>query len=65
MPDSINVPIFCSVFTRLQRLAIPLVDDTNSVIERLIDHWESNPPEKANDISQDKFPGDCQPNNYL
>lgn len=44
MSGSINVPISSPVFTRLQRLAIPLVDDTNSVIERLIDHWEANPP---------------------
>lgn len=44
MSDSISVPISSSVFTRLQRLAIPLVDDTSSVIEKLIDHWESSPP---------------------
>jgi len=45
MSESISVPISSSVFTRLQRLAIPLVDDTNSVIEKLIDHWEANPPD--------------------
>ncbi|MHB9020587.1 MAG: hypothetical protein ACYC3A_01980 [Halothiobacillus sp.] len=44
MSDLINVPISSSVFTRLQRLAIPLVDDTSSVIEKLIGHWEANPP---------------------
>jgi len=65
MADFINVPIISTVFTRLQRLAIPLVDDANSVIEKLIDHWESNPPENSNDVSQNKSPDDGQPNNYL
>lgn len=44
MPDQIDVPISSKVFARLQRLAVPLVDDTNSVIEKLIDHWEASPP---------------------
>jgi hypothetical protein len=44
MSDQIDVPISSKVFARLQRLAVPLVDDTNSVIEKLIDHWEANPP---------------------
>lgn len=47
MSDLINIPISPSVFTRLQRLAVPLVDDTSSVIEKLIDHWEANPPERS------------------
>lgn len=45
MSNLISVPISSSVFTRLQRLAVPLIDDTNSVIEKLIDHWEANPPD--------------------
>lgn len=44
MSDLISVPISSSVFARLQRLAVPLVDDSSSVIEKLIDHWEANPP---------------------
>lgn len=44
MPNLIDVPISAKTFARLQRLAEPLIDDTNSVIERLIDHWETNPP---------------------
>lgn len=44
MSDQIDVPISSKVFARLQRLAVPLVDDTNSVIEKLIDHWEASPP---------------------
>ena len=44
MPDKIDVPISPEIFARLQRLAIPLVDDTNSVIEKLINHWEASPP---------------------
>lgn len=47
MSESISVPISSSVFTRLQRLAIPLVDDTSSVIEKLIDHWEASPPDNS------------------
>lgn len=47
MSESVSVPISSSVFTRLQRLAIPLVDDTSSVIEKLIDHWEANPPDNS------------------
>ncbi|MHB1245805.1 MAG: hypothetical protein ACYCZH_05145 [Sulfuriferula sp.] len=47
MPESISVPISSSVFTRLQRLAIPLVDNTSSVIEKLIDHWEASPPDNS------------------
>lgn len=42
MSDLVNVPISSFVFARLQRLAVPLVDDTSSVIEKLIDYWETN-----------------------
>lgn len=45
MSDLVSVPISPSVFARLQRLAVPLVDDTSSVIEKLIAHWEANPPD--------------------
>jgi len=45
MPDLVSVPISSSIFARLQRLAVPLVDDTSSVIEKLIAHWESHPPD--------------------
>ena len=44
MSETISVSISSSVFARLQRLAIPLVDDTSSVIEKLMDHWEAKPP---------------------
>ena len=27
-------------------MAVPLIDDASAVIERLIEHWESNPPER-------------------
>lgn len=47
MSDLIDVPISSKVFARLQRLAVPLVDDTNSVIARLINHWEANPPNSS------------------
>lgn len=48
MADTINVSISSSAFARLQRLAVPLVDDPSSIIEKLIDHWETNPPKNTN-----------------
>lgn len=42
--ETVSVPVRRAVFERLQKMAIPLVDDASSVIERLISHWESNPP---------------------
>ena len=42
--EVVQVSIKTEVFESLKRLAEPLVDDTNSVIERLINHWESCPP---------------------
>jgi len=44
LTDLVSFSISSEVFARLQRLAVPLVDDTNSVIEKLIAHWEANPP---------------------
>lgn len=42
--DIVQVSLNREVFERLQALAEPLVDDVNSVVERLIKHWESAPP---------------------
>lgn len=42
MTDQVTISIGSHVFARLQRLAVPLVDDTSSVVEKLIDHWESS-----------------------
>lgn len=44
MPASISIPVSADVFARLQRIAVPLVDDKSSVIVKLLDHWEQNPP---------------------
>lgn len=52
MSESISVHISSSVFARLQQLAVPLVDDTNSVIARLIDHWEANLPNSKHVVAQ-------------
>lgn len=41
--EVIQVPLRKDVFEKLQRLAEPLVDDPSSVIERLVNHWESSP----------------------
>jgi len=42
--ETIQIGVRQTVFHKLQKLATPLVDDTSSVIERLIEHWEKNPP---------------------
>ena len=39
--EHINLPLKREVFERLKALAEPLVDDASSVVERLIDHWET------------------------
>lgn len=44
MADQIPVPVSRSIFERLQKLAVPLVDSPSTVIERLLHHWEANPP---------------------
>jgi hypothetical protein len=47
--ETVQVPIRRSVFEELQKLAVPLVDDTSSVIEKLIEHW--NRKEKSTKVS--------------
>lgn len=37
-----EIEISDSIFERLQRLAAPLIDTPESVIQRLLDHYESN-----------------------
>ena len=44
--STVNIELNKELFEQLQSLAVPLVDDFNSVISRLIDNWESNPPQK-------------------
>jgi len=65
MPDSISILILSSVFSRLQRLSIPLIDDPNTIIEKLLDHWESNPPENSSNIPHEMLPHRGPPNDYL
>jgi len=43
--DTVPVHIRRQVFEKLQKLAVPLVDDASSVIERLIKHWEKAAPQ--------------------
>ena len=40
MSEQVQVSISKRVFDRLKALAEPLVDNTDSVIERLLDHWD-------------------------
>lgn len=42
--ETVQVQLHREVFERLKLIAEPLVDDTNSVVERLLKHWESAPP---------------------
>ena len=39
MGDNIEISIDSEAFKRLQEVAIPLVDETNSVIVKLLDFW--------------------------
>ena len=48
MSEQIPVPVSRPIFERLQKLAVPLVDNPSTVIERLLDHWEANPPKAVN-----------------
>jgi hypothetical protein len=47
MSELISVPVSSKVFARLQALSVPLVDDASTVIERLLNHWEANPPNRG------------------
>jgi len=47
MNEHIQIHVRREVFEKLKRLAEPLVDDTSTVIDRLIRHWETNPPKHA------------------
>lgn len=42
MKEQITVTISKSVFDRLKKHAVPLVDTTDSVVERLLDYYESS-----------------------
>lgn len=43
-PTHQTIEIDQQLFERLQNLAEPLVDSPSSVIQKLLDHWEQNPP---------------------
>jgi hypothetical protein len=57
MSEQIPVPVSRSIFERLQKLAIPLIDNPSAVIERLLDHWEANPPRST----KSRAAGDSEP----
>jgi hypothetical protein len=44
LESKISVEITRQVFEGLQSLAEPLIDDPNSVIEKLLNHWKTYPP---------------------
>lgn len=47
MSEQIQIYVRHEVFEKLKRLAEPLVDDTSTVIDRLVRHWETNPPKNV------------------
>jgi hypothetical protein len=47
MSEQVSVAISRPIFERLQKHASPLVDTTDTVIERLLDYWESHPRAKT------------------
>lgn len=47
MSDQVQIHVRREVFEKLKRLAEPLVDDTSTVIDRLIRHWETTPPKQG------------------
>ncbi len=42
MTEQVSVTISKKIFERLQQVALPLVDTTDSVIGRLLDYWETH-----------------------
>ena len=42
----VQVAINEEIFEELQGMAEPLIDDVNSVVSRLLNHWKLNPPPK-------------------
>ena len=54
MSDLVSIPVSKEIFTRLQRLAVPLVDDPSAVIEKLLNHWEVRNSEKTSTAAATK-----------
>lgn len=53
MSEHLTVVISKPLFERLQKLAAPLVDTTDTVIERLLDYWESHPKDTKTNKKSD------------
>ena len=51
---SMTIEIDESTFRRLQKLAVPLVDNNDTVVQRLIRHWEANPPKSSEAAAPEK-----------
>lgn len=54
--DTLQISVQLDVFEKLQKLAVPLVDDVNTVIVRLIKHWESSPPKATSTTAGSSAP---------
>lgn len=64
-----TVSISNLVFNRLQKTAVPLIDDLESVLTKLLDYWDQNhtaPPNAVVDTPEDlttkTYPADAPPN---
>ncbi|MFL9987669.1 restriction system modified-DNA reader domain-containing protein [Paraburkholderia sediminicola] len=45
--ETVSLTISAEMFARLQSYAVPLVDTTDTILQRLCDHWDASPPAKA------------------
>lgn len=54
MSEQVQIHVRRDVFEKLKRLAEPLVDDTSTVIDRLIRHWEASPPKNARETAPEE-----------
>ena len=45
--ETVSLTISAEIFARLQAYAVPLVDTTDTILQRLCDHWDASPPAKV------------------
>lgn len=45
--EEIKITISAKLYERLQAIAVPLIDNEESLIEKLIDYWETQPPNQT------------------
>lgn len=45
--ETVSLTISAEMFARLQSYAVPLVDTTDTILQRLCDHWDASSPPNA------------------